>query len=63
MSLMTFVMHLEEVKLAILQVMGPTPQAYTWALENKIFACLMVSDPLYVEVILYLLLSIKMHCI
>ena len=49
MSLMTFTMHLEEVKMAILQVMGPTPQAYTWALENKIFACLMVSDPLYVE--------------
>merc|ERR1712088_1126430 len=24
------------------EVMGPTPQAYTWALENKIFACLMV---------------------
>ena len=58
MSLMTFTMHLEEVQMAILQVMGPTPQAYTWALENKIFACLMVSDPLYVEVILYLLFEL-----
>jgi selT/selW/selH-like putative selenoprotein len=26
----------------VFEVMGPTPQAYTWALENKIFACLMV---------------------
>jgi selT/selW/selH-like putative selenoprotein len=24
------------------EVLGPTPQAYIWALENKIFACLMV---------------------
>ena len=28
-----------------IQVLGPTPQAYIWALENKIFACLMVSSP------------------
>ena len=39
-----------------IQVLGPTPQAYTWALENKIFACLMVTSPAVIIIILHVLI-------
>ena len=41
-----------------IQVLGPTPQAYTWALENKIFACLMVTSPAVITIILLLIILI-----
>ena len=41
-----------------IQVLGPTPQAYTWALENKIFACLMVTSPAIITIILLLIITI-----
>ena len=33
---------LQHLTYLVPQVLGPTPKAYLWALDNKIFACMMI---------------------